>query len=95
MESLHAALISLIISFILVWIGTKCFLPVLHKLNFGQAIREEGPKSHQKKSGTPTMGGIVIQGGILIAMVVFYLYCGKRSSFSAAGNDCLWCDWLY
>lgn len=85
MESLHAALISLIISFILVWIGTKCFLPVLHKLNFGQAIREEGPKSHQKKSGTPTMGGIVIQGGILIAMVVFTFIVGKDLLFPLLG----------
>jgi phospho-N-acetylmuramoyl-pentapeptide-transferase len=85
MESLHAALISLIISFILVWIGTKCFLPVLHKLNFGQAIREEGPKSHQKKSGTPTMGGIVIQGGILIAMVVFTFIVGKDLLFLLLG----------
>ncbi|MGN0193836.1 MAG: phospho-N-acetylmuramoyl-pentapeptide-transferase [Pseudoramibacter sp.] len=73
------------ISFVLVWIGTKCFLPVLHKLNFGQAIRKEGPKSHQKKSGTPTMGGIVIQGGILIAMVVFTFIVGKDLLFPLLG----------
>ncbi|MGR4032887.1 phospho-N-acetylmuramoyl-pentapeptide-transferase, partial [Bacillus sp. ZZQ-131] len=32
------------------------FIPFLRKLKFGQSIRDEGPKSHQKKSGTPTMG---------------------------------------
>ena len=41
-------------------------LPVLHRLKFGQSIREEGPKSHQAKSGTPTMGGIMIILGILV-----------------------------
>ena len=42
------------------------FIPWLHKLKFGQSIREEGPQSHQKKSGTPTMGGIMIILGIVI-----------------------------
>ncbi|RXT15003.1 phospho-N-acetylmuramoyl-pentapeptide-transferase [Ammoniphilus sp. CFH 90114] len=36
------------------------FIPFLRRLKFGQSIREEGPKSHQKKAGTPTMGGIII-----------------------------------
>ena len=42
------------------------FIPWLHKLKFGQSIREEGPQSHQAKSGTPTMGGIMIILGIVI-----------------------------
>ena len=46
------------------------FIPELHKLKFGQSIREEGPKSHQAKSGTPTMGGIMIILGIAIATLV-------------------------
>jgi len=44
-------------------------LPMLHRLKFGQSIREEGPKSHQAKSGTPTMGGIMIILGILLGTV--------------------------
>lgn len=44
-------------------------IPELHKLKFGQSIREEGPKSHQAKSGTPTMGGIMIIMAIVIATV--------------------------
>mgnify|MGYP000991180479 CR=1 FL=1 len=46
------------------------FIPELHKLKFGQSIRAEGPKSHQAKSGTPTMGGIMIILGITIATVI-------------------------
>lgn len=45
-------------------------IPILHKLKFGQSIREEGPKSHQKKSGTPTMGGIFLIAGIVAATVI-------------------------
>ena len=45
-------------------------IPLLHKLKFGQSIREEGPKSHQKKSGTPTMGGIFLIAAIIVATVI-------------------------
>ncbi|MGM9539913.1 phospho-N-acetylmuramoyl-pentapeptide-transferase [Anaerovibrio sp.] len=45
-------------------------IPELHKLKFGQSIREEGPKSHQAKSGTPTMGGIMIILSIAVASLV-------------------------
>lgn len=46
------------------------FIPELHKLKFGQSIREEGPKSHQAKSGTPTMGGIMIILSITLATAI-------------------------
>ncbi|KAB7707969.1 phospho-N-acetylmuramoyl-pentapeptide-transferase [Bacillus aerolatus] len=42
------------------------FIPFLRRLKFGQSIREEGPESHQKKSGTPTMGGVVFLLSIII-----------------------------
>ena len=45
-------------------------IPILHKLKFGQSIRTEGPQSHQAKSGTPTMGGIFLIAGIVIATVI-------------------------
>ena len=48
-------------------------IPFLHKLKFGQMIREVGPASHAKKSGTPTMGGIMI----LAAIVISILWLGK------------------
>ncbi|WP_196594407.1 phospho-N-acetylmuramoyl-pentapeptide-transferase [Pectinatus sottacetonis] len=46
-------------------------IPKLHQLKFGQSIRQEGPKSHQAKSGTPTMGGIMIAIGIIIGTLLF------------------------
>lgn len=46
-------------------------IPMLRRLKFGQSIREEGPKSHQTKSGTPTMGGIMILIAITVASLIF------------------------
>ena len=46
-------------------------IPFLHKLKFGQQIREEGPQAHLKKAGTPTMGGIAFLTGILVGGLIF------------------------
>lgn len=61
--------ICFITSFITSVIITYILIPVLRRLKFGQTIREEGPQWHNKKSGTPTMGGI----GFLIVTVVLTL----------------------
>ncbi len=47
-------------------------LPLLHKLKFGQYIRDEGPQSHKAKSGTPTMGGVTFILSSLIATLPFW-----------------------
>ena len=73
MTLLKQGMIAFLIAFVAVWIGTKYFLPVLKKWHFGQSIREEGPKSHMKKSGTPTMGGLVIQAGVLVSTLIVAL----------------------
>ena len=49
----------LIMGFVFSIILGPIIIPILHKLKFGQNIRKDGPKSHQKKSGTPTMGGLI------------------------------------
>lgn len=49
-------------------------IPILKKKQFGQFIREEGPKSHQAKSGTPTMGGIALYGGVTVAALIAPLF---------------------
>ncbi len=41
-------------------------LPILRRLKFGQSIREIGPSWHEKKSGTPTMGGLILIGSFLM-----------------------------
>lgn len=58
--------ISLIITFIVSIILGIIIIPILRKLKVGQIERDDGPKSHFKKQGTPTMGGIII----IIAMVL-------------------------
>ena len=46
-------------------------IPILHKLKFGQTVREEGPESHKQKTGTPTMGGLVfIFSSIITSLLV-------------------------
>ncbi|WP_281627784.1 phospho-N-acetylmuramoyl-pentapeptide-transferase [Traorella massiliensis] len=42
-------------------------IPFLHKIKFGQSIRQDGPQSHLKKTGTPTMGGFVF---VLVPIIV-------------------------
>jgi len=42
------------------------FLPWLRRLKFGQFIREDGPRAHQAKAGTPTMGGLMMLMGLLV-----------------------------
>ena len=66
---------ALFISFAVCALLCPVFIPILHKLKFGQEVRDDGPKEHLKKQGTPTMGGIVI----LIAVTAGCLgECGGR-----------------
>jgi len=66
-DTIAASLIAFAITAALCPIG----IPLLHKLKFGQYIREEGPQAHQKKSGTPTMGGIMFILAIEITGLIF------------------------
>ena len=54
----------------------RWLIPFLHKLKFGQTIREVGPSWHKNKQGTPTMGGLMFILGIAVAVIaclpVFY-----------------------
>ena len=59
------------VSFLITVVLTPILIPVLRKLKFGQTIREIGPSWHQKKNGTPTMGGIGFFIGSLIASAVY------------------------
>ena len=67
---MESVLIAVVIAAGFVLLTGPFFIPELHKLKFGQSIREEGPKSHQAKSGTPTMGGIMIILGITLGTLV-------------------------
>lgn len=67
----------IIISFILAYLVTSLLgnllVPFLHKVKYGQTIKEIGPTWHKTKQGTPTMGGIMFIVGILVASSLGYL----------------------
>lgn len=63
--------VSLFLSFILTTAIAPIFIPFLLKLKVGQTVRDDGPESHLKKNGTPTMGGIIILIGFLGGSVIF------------------------
>lgn len=64
------ALLALITGFLAAAVAGIAVVPWLHKLNFGQTILDIGPSWHKKKQGTPTMGGILIIGGFIVALAV-------------------------
>ena len=66
---------AIIISFAVSVILCPIVIPMLKKLKFGQYIREEGPKSHQSKSGTPTMGGMIILASVIVTSLIFMFVC--------------------
>ena len=68
----YTVFIPVLISFALSVIMGPLIIPVLRKLKMGQTEREDGVKSHLKKAGTPTMGGVIILLSIVITSV-FYL----------------------
>ncbi|WP_409275541.1 phospho-N-acetylmuramoyl-pentapeptide-transferase [Neobacillus sp. SCS-31] len=61
---------TILMGFLITVLLSPIFIPFLRRLKFGQSIREEGPKSHLKKSGTPTMGGIMILLSIIVTSLV-------------------------
>lgn len=70
----------LLISFIVSVILGLIIIPILKKLKIGQIERDDGPQSHLKKQGTPTMGGIIM----IIAMVI--MVTGTYIFFIVSGN---------
>lgn len=64
---------TILVAFLVTVLLSPIFIPFLRRLKFGQSIREEGPQSHMKKTGTPTMGGLVILLSVTIATLVMTL----------------------
>src|SRR5262245_14927177 len=66
-RSAGAAITALLISFI---VGPR----IIHKLRerqIGQEIRKEGPQTHMKKAGTPTMGGLIVLLALLVPTILW------------------------
>ena len=68
---------ALIISFIATIILGFIIIPILRKFKIGQVVRSDGPKEHLQKSGTPTMGGIIMLIVIILVSIgVSFKYPG-------------------
>ena len=66
----YTSIISAAVAFVVTVLLGFVVIPYLRKLKFGQTILEEGPTWHKGKQGTPTMGGVMIIAGVLIALAV-------------------------
>ena len=64
----------LIISFVIAIILGLIIIPILKKLKVGQIERDDGPKSHLKKQGTPTMGGIIMMITMILSVTGTYVF---------------------
>lgn len=64
-------LMSVILSFAISVVLGPVVIPFLRKLKVGQTVRDEGPESHLKKNGTPTMGGILILISVVVTSILY------------------------
>ena len=62
--------ITSLFAFVLVLIMGPVVLPALPRFKFGQTVRDDGPQTHLKKNGTPTMGGLMIIVAILLVTLI-------------------------
>ena len=69
---IHETILAIIIAFAISALLCPIIIPFLRKLKFGQQVRDDGPQSHLKKQGTPTMGGLIILSSIIITSL-FYI----------------------
>ena len=78
---------SAVASFVISAVIGKWLVPFLKKLHFGQTILEDGPKWHEKKQGTPTMGGFMFIIGSVVTTLVCVLLFNFFTTESALKED--------
>ena len=76
----------LLISFFISVILGIIIIPILKKLKVGQIERDDGPKSHLKKQGTPTMGGIIFIIGTIITIIGTYIFLMANNQLDLANK---------
>ena len=60
-----------LISFAISAAAGPIVIPILRKLKVGQTVRDDGPQTHLKKNGTPTMGGVIFLLAVLITSLIY------------------------
>ncbi|ALN76198.1 MULTISPECIES: phospho-N-acetylmuramoyl-pentapeptide-transferase [Staphylococcus] len=68
-----------IIAFIITAVLVPVLIPTLKRMKFGQSIREEGPESHMKKNGTPTMGGLTFLISAIVTTLIASFFVDTAS----------------
>ena len=68
---IHVAVV-FVVTLVLAALLCYFLIPVLHKFKYGQNIRQEGPKEHLKKAGTPTMGGVAFIVAFCVGARIFF-----------------------
>lgn len=71
MEINYVVVLPVLIAFGISVVLSPLVIPFLKKLKFGQFVRDDGPESHLKKSGTPTMGGLIILCSIVATSLIY------------------------
>ena len=66
-------IVPILISFVLRAALGPLIIPLLKRMKAGQTVREDGPSTHLKKSGTPTMGGILIMVSVAVTSVLYVM----------------------
>ena len=64
-------ILALLLAFLVALALGPLLIPMLKRLKFGQTVRDDGPQTHLSKSGTPTMGGLMMLSGILVGTLSF------------------------
>lgn len=68
-----------IIAFVITAVLVPVLIPTLKRMKFGQSIREEGPESHMKKTGTPTMGGLTFLISAIVTTLIASVFVDQAS----------------
>ena len=68
----YTVILPAIIAFVISAFLCPVIIPFLQKLKFGQVVRDEGPEAHLKKTGTPTMGGVIFIISVIVTSL-FYI----------------------
>lgn len=70
MAAIWQSALAAVIAFTVTAVMGPLIIPLLTRLKFGQNIRDDGPKRHMAKAGTPTMGGVMIITGVMAATFI-------------------------
>ena len=70
LQNYYPMIIAIVMAFVITVILGYPSIPLLRRLKAGQSIREDGPQSHLKKAGTPTMGGLFMVAALVVTTLI-------------------------